>query len=166
MKDLQHIRDAAIEEYEQLTYLERRPHPHPNIVTLLELEDTPTMVRIFMEYCEQGSLLDYFENRPLGTLLPVHDLVSIMFQINNGLFFCHDGAVCDGYPGDGALRAGKWGRLGDPPLLHRDLKPANSKSISLRLLRHADGKASSYCQKSKNLTILGQIGGLWSFHRC
>jgi serine/threonine protein kinase len=144
VKDLQHIRDAAIEEYQQLAYLERRSHPHPNIVTLLELEDTPTLVRIFMEYCEQGSLLDYFENRPQGILLPVHDLVSIMFQINNGLYFCHYGAVCDGYPGDGALGAEKWGRFEDAPLLHRDLKPANSKGVLPRFVRHADGNASPY----------------------
>lgn len=52
-----------------------------------------------MDYCNGQSLKEYLNYRPKGKLLEIQDLVSIFFQINNALAFCHHGIFCDGYLG-------------------------------------------------------------------
>jgi serine/threonine protein kinase len=110
------IRELAKAEYTRHQTLQSRGM-QPNIVTVLDKSEFDTEFRIYMEYCNGGNLLDYMN---ATETTPLRQFISIFFQLNCGLAFCH-----------GYVRMNK---LVDPrpddldycaPVLHRDLKPAN-----------------------------------------
>ncbi|MDI1491410.1 MAG: G2-specific serine/threonine protein kinase [Ramalina farinacea] len=96
---------------------------HPNIVQQVEVAWRSHKVKIYMEYCEGGSLQDLINDRKKeGTLLSEKYVWTVAYQLASALLYCHFG-----------LRVNDEGHVSSDPnnilpwttILHRDIKPAN-----------------------------------------
>jgi len=72
---------------------------HPNIVTIYDVGKTDAVAYMAMEFLEGKELKDIIAS---GTLLPAHEIVDIIAQVADGLWFAHQ-----------------------QDIVHRDVKPSN-----------------------------------------
>ncbi|KAH7370826.1 kinase-like domain-containing protein [Rhexocercosporidium sp. MPI-PUGE-AT-0058] len=97
---------------------------HENIVRYIDMHVTErprdSEIRLYMEYCEHGSLKDLIEDRKVGENFVSENYIwSIVQQISAALKYCHFGLQKDQ-----SLQPER-GEFNWTTILHRDIKPRN-----------------------------------------
>ncbi|KAK7888449.1 hypothetical protein LTR67_008795 [Exophiala xenobiotica] len=93
---------------------------HPNILRVVDVVPGQNALRLYSEYCAQGTLQDVINQKTGdGELLSETYVWAVLFQLTAALFYCHTGILVD-VKGNFTLPAETWN-----PIFHRDIKPAN-----------------------------------------
>ncbi|MCJ1391016.1 hypothetical protein MMC18_003877 [Xylographa bjoerkii] len=96
---------------------------HPNVIKQVDVMWQPHKAKIYMEYCEGGSLQDLMNER-IESKTPIREqyIWNILFQLASALLYCHLGLLVDnqGRVSSDRRNIAQWN-----PVLHRDIKPAN-----------------------------------------
>ncbi|KAL9130722.1 MAG: hypothetical protein Q9217_001159 [Psora testacea] len=96
---------------------------HANVIELIEIEWRPHKAKIYMEYCEGGSLQDFIDGyKEQEIYITELDVWRILNQLASALIFCHLGLRTDR---KGHISNQQDSILDWKPILHRDIKPAN-----------------------------------------
>ncbi|KAI9758162.1 MAG: hypothetical protein M4579_003136 [Chaenotheca gracillima] len=114
----EHSKDLAEREYTLLA-----PVTHPNIIKYVDIRWQEHKVKLYMEYCGNGSLQDMINvKKRTGDEIQETFVWDVLFQLAAALLYCHYGfgITQKGRIEPRGVDLEEW-----EPILHRDIKPAN-----------------------------------------